>query len=117
MKHIELDYIVPPSQVVDFPETLGYSGYAYKKNSVCFMNDADRKLNQKHIVPVVTVPAHREHLFTKFGVSFLGPLMARGYPFNEKIDNFTDNKNIRNFCFSSLEDEEVLGFTESIGVI
>jgi len=43
--------------------------------------------------------------------------MARGFPYNEKIDNFADQKNIRNFCFSSISDEEVLGETEPIGVV
>ena len=39
MAHIEEEYIFPVKKTVGFPSNLGYSGYAFEKNTVSFVNN------------------------------------------------------------------------------
>ena len=45
--------------------------------------------------------------------------LAKDSPYNPKIDNFIEleNNNIDNFLMSSIEDEEIIGKIQPIGVI
>ena len=45
--------------------------------------------------------------------------LAKDSPYNPKIDNFIEleNNNIDNFLMSSIEDEEIIGKVQPIGVI
>ena len=54
MKHIEEEYNIPMRKIVSMPDDLGYSGFAYTKNCVCFINDLTNKLNFSLPCPVVT---------------------------------------------------------------
>ena len=63
------------------------------------------------------MPAFQKHLFTRMGFAFIGGLMARDVNYASKIDNFIEYKDIRNFLFSSLEDETFVGYPKPVGVI
>jgi len=43
--------------------------------------------------------------------------MSVGYNFNSKIDNFLEVKDIENFVFTSIQDEEREGDIQSVGVL
>ena len=103
--------------MVSFPEDLGFSGYAYKKNAICMMNDFSFKMKNSIQQMITLVPAIGPYLFTPIGYAFLGPLLARDANYAAKLDNFIEYNNIKNFCISSIEDEEFIGFPESCGVI
>jgi hypothetical protein len=81
------------------------------------MNGFKEKFEYAADNPIVRVPAYGENLFTKVANQLLSQRMAKGFPFSDKIDNFSEEKHIRNLCFSSIDDEEVLGFPEPVGVI
>ena len=47
----------------------------------------------------------------------MGQLLAEGFPYNKKIDNFLELETIENFAISSIQDEEVLGRTRPVGIL
>ena len=68
-------------------------------------------------MPIASVPAYDQKLFTHTANAFIGNLLARDVVYSEKIDNFVNKQNINNMIISSLEDEQFPGYPKAMGLI
>jgi hypothetical protein len=72
MAHIEEEYIFPAKKTVGFPSNLGYSGYAFEKNTVSFVNNFTYKQMNSIQSLFASVACFGKDKFTPIGFAFCG---------------------------------------------
>ena len=98
----EREFIIDEKSVVRFPPNMGITGYALKGDAVCFLNNFPIKRAQT-IGPLhAQSSSSRGEVLSLLQQAFVGHLLAEGFPYNKKIDNFLELETIENFAISSI---------------